>query len=299
MCNENGFLFDDGVVVRLGEDSFLCHTTSGGSDRVHAWMEEWLQTEWWDLQVYVANLTEQFAQVAVVGPKSRAVLEALGGDIDLRAEAMPFMAFAEGTLADTPARVHRISFSGELSFEVAVPASRGQVFWDAVRAAGAGHGIQPYGTEALHVMRAEKGFIMIGDETDGTVTPQDLGLGWAVSKKKADFIGKRAQERPDLTRADRKQLVGLLTEDPDLVLPDGAHAVAGPVRADGPTPTLGHVTSSYFSPTLGRSIAMALIAGGAGRMGEMLDFPVGGKRTIRARVADPVFLDKEGARANV
>jgi sarcosine oxidase subunit alpha len=298
MCNENGFLFDDGVVVRLGEDSFLCHTTSGGSDRVHAWMEEWLQTEWWDLEVLTANLTEQYAQVAVVGPRARAVLEALGG-MDISRERLPFMAFAEGALAGVPSRVHRISFSGELSFEVAVPAARGQEFWDAVREAGAPFGIEPYGTEALHVMRAEKGFVMIGDETDGTVTPQDLGLAWAVSKKKADFIGKRAQERPDLTRPDRKQLVGLRTENPEDVLPDGAHAVAGPVRAEGPTPTLGHVTSSYFSPTLGRSIAMALIAGGAGRRGELLSFPVSRERTIRATVVDPVFLDKEGKRQDV
>jgi sarcosine oxidase subunit alpha len=295
MCNENGFLFDDGVVVRLDDDSFLCHTTSGGSDRVHGWMEEWLQTEWFDLKVFTLNLTEQFAQVAVVGPKSRDTLAALDPDIDLSREALPFMAFADGTLAGIPVRVHRISFSGELSFEVAVPAARGQSFWDAVRAAGAPFGIQPYGTEALHVMRAEKGFIMIGDETDGTVTPQDLNLHWAVSKKKADFIGKRAQERRDLTRPDRKQLVGLATEIPADVLPDGAHAVEGAVRASGPTPTIGHVTSSYFSPTLGRSIAMALIERGASRMGEALSFPLA-DRTIRATVVDPVFLDPEGTR---
>ena len=177
-----------------------------------------------------------------------------------------------------------------------MPAARGLELWEALRMAGGPFGVQPYGTEALHVMRAEKGFIMIGDETDGTVTPQDLGLGWAVSKKKPDFIGKRAQERPDLTRADRKQLVGLATEDPAEVLPDGAHAVAEPVRAEGPTRTLGHVTSSYFSPTLGRSIAMALIEGGAGRMGEVLEFPVEDGRVIRATVVDPVFLDKDGVR---
>lgn len=298
MCNENGFLFDDGVVVRLTEDSFLCHTTSGGSDRVHAWLEEWLQTEWWDLKVFTANLTEQYAQVAVVGPKARAVLETLGG-MDVSREALPFMAFAEGALAGVPARAYRISFSGELSYEIAVPAARGLEFWDACLAAGAAQGAQPYGTEALHVMRAEKGFIMIGDETDGTVIPQDLNLGWAVSKKKSDFIGKRAQARADLTRPDRETLVGLLTENPMEVLPDGAYAVAEPVAAEGPTRTIGHVTSSYFSPTLGHSIAMALIEGGAGRLGQTLDFPVGAGGVIRARVVDPVFLDKEGSRQDV
>jgi len=298
MCTENGFLFDDGVVVRLDVESFLCHTTSGGSDRVHGWLEEWLQTEWWDLRVYVANLTEQYAQIGVVGPNARAVLEAMGG-MDVSRDALPFMRCAEGTLAGIPARVFRISFSGELSYEVAVPASRGREFWDAAREAGARFGITPYGTEALHVMRAEKGFIMIGDETDGTVTPQDLNLGWAVSKKKDDFIGKRAQQRADLTRPDRLQLVGLATENPQDVLPDGAHAVEGPVRYRAPSRTIGHVTSSYFSPTLGRSIAMALVEGGAGRSGETLSFPLPGGRTLRARVVDPVFFDPEGARQNV
>ncbi|MEM9755825.1 MAG: 2Fe-2S iron-sulfur cluster-binding protein, partial [Pseudomonadota bacterium] len=194
MCSENGFLIDDGVVARLGPDTFLCHTTTGGADRIHAHMEEWIQTEWWDWQVFTANLTEHFAQVAVVGPQARRVLETLGG-MDLSAEALPFMHWAEGHLAGIPARVFRISFSGELSYEVAVPAGQGLAFWDAVAAAGAPYGITPYGTEALHVMRAEKGFIMIGDETDGTVIPQDLGLTWAISKKKDDYLGKRAQAR--------------------------------------------------------------------------------------------------------
>lgn len=298
MCNDNGFLFDDGVVARLGEDAFLCHTTSGGSDRVHAWMEEWLQTEWWDLKVWVVNLTEEYAQLAIVGPRAREVLEALGG-MEVGREAFPFMSWREGILADVPARVYRISFSGELSYEIAVPATRGQALWDAARAEGAWFGLQPYGTEALHVMRAEKGFIMIGDETDGTVTPQDLGLGWAVSKKKPDFIGKRAQERPDLIRPDRPRLVGLLTEDPAVVLPDGALAAGGPLRIGEPTPTLGRVTSSYFSPTLGRSIALALVAGDTVRMGETLEFPLEEGRVVRARMGNPVFFDKEGTRQDV
>ncbi|QHQ34459.1 sarcosine oxidase subunit alpha family protein [Algicella marina] len=298
MCTENGFLFDDGVVARLSEDSFLLHTTSGGSDRVHAWLEEWLQTEWWDLKVHTANLTEQYAQIAVVGPKARTVLETLGG-MDLSAENLPFMKWADGQLAGIAARVFRISFSGELSYEVAVPAGQGMAFWDACLTAGEAHGIMPYGTEALHVMRAEKGFVMIGDETDGTVTPQDLNLGWAVSKKKADFIGKRAQMRSDFQRPGRKQLVGLETLEPQTVLPDGAHAVEPGKNAYGQARTIGHVTSTYYSPTLERSIAMALIKGGSDRMGEVLDFPVEGDRVIKARVVDPVFLDKEGERQNV
>lgn len=296
MCNENGFLFDDGVVARLSEDEFLCHTTSGGAEHVHGWMEEWLQTEWWDFKVYIANLTEQYAQIAVVGPKAREILQGLA-DFDLSAQALPFMSLADGNLAGVPARVFRISFSGELSFEVAAPAHRGAALWEEIHAAGAVHGITPYGTEALHVMRAEKGFIMIGDETDGTVTPQDLGLNWAISKKKTDFIGKRAQQRGFLAAEGREQFVGLETLDAQRVLPDGAYAVADPSAPQASV--IGRVTSTYFSPTLERSIALGLIRNGLARMGEVIDFPVGGKEVIRARIVNPVFYDREGARQDV
>jgi len=297
MCNDNGFLMDDGVVVRLSEDSWLCHTTSGGADRIHGHMEDWLQCEWWDFKVYTANLTEQFAQVAVVGPKARLLLEKLGG-MDVSAEALPFMTFAEGTLGGFDARVFRISFSGELSYEIAVPAAQGLAFWQALHDAGAEFGAMPYGTEALHVMRAEKGFIMIGDESDGTVIPQDLGLSWAISKKKADYIGKRAQERSHMTDPDRWQLVGLETLDGS-VLPDGVYAVADGYNANGQRHTQGRVTSTYFSPTLGRGIAMGLVKHGPARMGEVLDFPADKGAVIKARIVDPVFYDKEGKKQNV
>ena len=296
MCNENGFLFDDGVVVRTGEDEFLCHTTSGGADRVHAWMEEWLQTEWWDMKVYVANITEQFAQIAVAGPKARQVIKGLT-EADVSAEALPFMSYVDTIMAGVWARIYRISFSGELSYEIATPAHHGQHLWDAIREAGAAHNITQYGTEALHVLRAEKGFIMIGDETDGTVTPQDLNLNWAVSKKKEDFIGKRAHTRSFLAGSGRKQLVGLATDDPKRVLPDGAHAVAD-VNAKSMR-TIGHVTSTYWSPTMEKSIAMALIEDGLSRSGEVLTFPLEGGEVVKATIVDPVFYDKEGAQQNV
>uniref|UniRef100_UPI0035AE2195 sarcosine oxidase subunit alpha family protein n=1 Tax=Paenirhodobacter enshiensis TaxID=1105367 RepID=UPI0035AE2195 len=296
MCNENGFLSDDGVVVRLSEDSWLCHTTSGGADRIHAHMEDWLQCEWWDWKVWTANLTEQYAQIAVVGPKARKVLEALGG-MDVSKAALPFMGWAEGTLAGLPVRVYRISFSGELSYEIAVPANMGAALWDKVIAAGKAFGMMPYGTEALHVMRAEKGFIMIGDETDGTVIPQDLGLGWAISKKKADYIGKRAQQRSFMVAPDRWQLVGLETLDGS-VLPDGAYATAEGFNANGQRNTQGRVTSSYYSPTLKKGIAMGLVPNGPARMGEVLEFPAGDK-LFRARIVDPCFYDKEGEKSDV
>ena len=297
MCNENGFLIDDGVIARLGEETFLCHTTSGGSDRIHAWMEEWLQTEWWTWKVWTVNLTEQFVQVGIVGPEARTVMERLG-NIDVSDEALRFMDHVDGELAGFPVRIFRISFSGELSYEIQLPAAAGLEFWTQALEAGADLGIQPYGTEALHVMRAEKGFIMIGDETDGTVTPQDLGLDWAVSRLKSDYLGKRAQARSYLNAPDRWRLVGLATEDPNAVLPDGAYATDGSRQQDGGKTMIGRVTSSYWSPTINRSIALGLVERGPDRMGEVIGFPVESGRTIRAKIVDPVFLGQDaGANA--
>jgi len=297
MCNENGFLMDDGVVARLDEETFLCHTTSGGADSVHAHMEEWLQTEWWDWNVYTANVTEQFAQVAVVGPKARKVLEKLTDD-DISAEALTFMGWTDVTFGTIRARVFRISFSGELSYEIAVRASEGRAFWDAVLNAGAEFGVTTYGTEALHIMRAEKGFIMIGDETDGTVIPQDLGLDWAISKKKDDFLGKRAQERRHMSDPTRWKLVGLETLD-GATLPDGAYATAEGSNANGQRNVQGRVTSTYHSPTLGRGIAMGLVLNGPDRMGEILEFPKVEGAVMRAKIVEPVFYDKDGEKQNV
>ena len=297
MCNEQGFLSDDGVVVRLSEDSWLCHTTTGGAERIHGWMEDWLQCEWWDWQVYTANVTEQYAQIAVAGPKARQLLEKLGG-MDVSKESLPFMGFAEGTLAGLPVRAYRISFSGELSYEIAVAASQGLALWEKLIAAGADLGVQPYGTEAMHVMRAEKGFIMMGDETDGTVIPQDLNLGWAISKKKADYLGKRGQERTYLARPDRFKLAGFETLDGS-VIPDGAYIIAEGVNANGQRNTQGRVTSTYHSPTLGRGIAMGLIVGGMDRLGDVVEFNTLPNGTVKARVVDPVFYDKEGEMQNV
>jgi sarcosine oxidase, subunit alpha len=297
MCSEQGFLSDDGVVVRLAEDTWLCHTTSGGADRIHGWMEDWLQCEWWDWQVFVTNVTEQYAQIAVAGPKARQVLEAVGG-IDVSKEALPFMGFVEGTLAGLPVRVYRISFSGELSYEIAVPASHGLALWDKLTAAGAALGVQPYGTEAMHIMRAEKGFIMIGDETDGTVIPQDLGLDWAISKKKPDYLGKRGQERVYLASPDRWKLVGFETLDGS-VIEDGAYIPAEGMNANNQRNTQGRVTSTYYSPTLKKGIAMGLLKHGPARMGEVVEFTKMAGGTVKARVVNPVFLDPKGEKQDV
>ncbi|MEM7425169.1 MAG: sarcosine oxidase subunit alpha family protein [Pseudomonadota bacterium] len=298
MMNEMGFLFDDGVTVCLAESHYLMHTTSGGAERIAAWLEEWLQTEWTDMQVFVTPVTEQWSQFAIAGPKARALLEKLEGDVDFSPEALPFMGCVAGTIEGCQARVFRISFSGELSYEIAVPSNNGRVFWEKLLEAGEEFGVEPYGTEPLHVLRAEKGFIAIGDESDGTVTPLDLGLNWAVSKKKADYIGKRALELPHLSDENRKELVGLLTDDPNEVLPDGAYAVAQ-VKDKPPMDMIGQVTSTYWSPTLNRSIAMALIEKGRSRMGEKISFPLEGGKTVKAEIVSPVFYDQEGARQNV
>ncbi|NVK16845.1 MAG: sarcosine oxidase subunit alpha family protein, partial [Rhodobacteraceae bacterium] len=302
MCTENGFLMDDGVVARIDEDTFLCHTTTGGAERIHGWMEEWLQTEWWDMKVYVANVTEQYAQIAVVGPNARKVLEKLnaaaGGGMDVSKEALPFMEWRDGKIGEFDARAYRISFSGELSYEIAVASSEGQAFWDALMEAGKEFGVMPYGTETLHILRAEKGFIMIGDETDGTVIPQDLGLHWALSKKKDDYLGKRAQQRSHMVDPERWQLVGLETVDGS-VLPDGAYAVGEGVNANGQRNMIGRVTSTYHSATLGRGIAMGLVKHGPKRMGEVIEFPGTDGKTYKAKIVDPVFYDKDGEKQNV
>lgn len=297
MCNENGFLIDDGVVARLDEQTFLCHTTTGGADSIHAHLEEWLQTEWWDWKVHVVNATEHYAQVAVVGPNARKCLEKLGG-MDLSREALGFMEWTEGELGGFKVRVFRISFSGELSYEIAVEAGQGQAFWDALLIAGHDLGVMPYGTECLHILRAEKGFIMIGDETDGTVIPQDLGLNWAISKKKDDYLGKRAQQRSHMQDTTRWKLVGLETTDGS-TLPDGAYALGEGENENGQKVMQGRVTSTYHSPTLDRGIAMGLVLNGPDRMGEVLTFPGTDGKTYEAMIVDPVFYDPKGEKQNV
>jgi sarcosine oxidase subunit alpha len=297
MLDENGMVFDDGVTVRLGVNHFLIHTTTGGAARVLAWLERWLQTEWPHLKVYLTTVTDHWATTALAGPKSRDVLKELCKDVDFDDTKFPFMSYREGTVAGVKARIMRISFSGERSYEVNVPAADGLRVWEAIQAAGAPFGITPYGTETMHVLRAEKGYIIVGQDTDGSVTPVDLGMGAMVAKTK-DCLGKRALSRNDTARADRKQFVGLLADDPQLVLDEGSQIV------DDPTPTIltrsaGHVTSSYASPTLGRSIALALVRSGAQRMGERVHVSMRSGRTTTAIIANPVFFDPKSERQNV
>ena len=297
MLDENGMVFDDGVTVRLGENHFLMHTTTGGAARVLAWMERWLQTEWPDLKVYLTTVTDHWATTVVAGPKSRELLRKICTDVDFDDAAFPFMSYREGTVAGVPARIMRISFSGERSYEVNVAAAQGLPVWQAIHAAGAPLGITPYGTETMHVLRAEKGYIIVGQDTDGSITPFDLGMGGLVTKTK-DCLGKRALTRSDTVRPDRKHLVGLLTEDPKVVLPEGAQITASADISVKPVPMLGHVTSSYMSPTLGHSIAMAMLKGGQNRHGESVYLPLSDGRTVKATICSPVFYDPKSERQN-
>ncbi|HKV31148.1 MAG TPA: 2Fe-2S iron-sulfur cluster-binding protein [Candidatus Dormibacteraeota bacterium] len=293
MCKVDGMVFDDGVVMHLGPDHWLATTTTGGAAAVLDWMEEWLQTEWPDLRVRLTSVTDHWADIAVVGPRSREVVAALFPTIAIDAQSFPFMAIREGETAGIPVRLHRITFSGELAYELWTPGSYGLALWEAVMLAGEPFGITPYGTETMHVLRAEKGYIICGQETDGTVTPQDLGMSWIVSKKKP-FIGQRSHRRSDTARPDRKHLVGLLPVDGAQLLPEGAQLVLQP---DGATPVkmVGHVTSSYRSATLGRTFALAMLQSGRERVGSTVYAPLNG-HVVAATVTEPVFYDKDNAR---
>ena len=296
MLREDGFIYDDGVVGRLSEDRFHVTTTTGGAPRVMHHMEDYLQTEFPHLKVWLTSTTEQWAVIAVQGPKAREILEPLVEGIDMSNEAFPHMSVREGKFCGVPTRLFRMSFTGEAGYEVNVPADYGEAVWEAIWARAEPLGACAYGTETMHVLRAEKGYIIVGQDTDGTVTPHDASLSWAVSKKKTDFVGIRGLKRPDLVKEGRKQLVGLLTKDPNVVLEEGAQIVADP-NEPKPMTMLGHVTSSYWSENCGRSIAMALVAGGQARMGQTLYVPMP-DRTIAVEVSDMVFVDKEGGRLN-
>ena len=297
MLNEEGMLLDDGVTARLSEHHFLMHTTTSGAATVMAWLEQWLQTEWPDLKVFLTSVTDHWATVSINGPRARRVLEKLSADVDLSAEAFPFMSVRARTVAGVPARIFRISFAGELSFEINVDANYGRHVWEAVMEAGEEFEITPYGTEAMHVLRAEKGFVIVGQDTDGSVSPVDIGAERMVSRRK-DFLGKRSLAMEDLVRDDRKLLVGLLTEDDQEVLPEGGQIVDD-TSAPTPVPMLGHVTSSYYSANLGRSIALGIVKGGRSRKGDVVYVPLEDGRSIAARIASPVFYDPKGERQNV
>ena len=294
MLGLDGMVLDDGVAMRLAEDRYLVTTTTGGAATVLDRFEEWLQTEWPDLRVYCTSVTEQWAVVAINGPRARDVVSGAGTDVDVAREAFPFMTFRDGHVAGVPARLARVSFSGELAYELHVPAWHGLEVWEAVMAAGEPFGIEPYGTEAMHVLRAEKGYVIVGQDTDGSVTPHDLGMDWIVNLSKGDFVGRRSLRRADVVRPDRKQLVGLVPADGRTLLPEGAQLVLEDT-GEIPMPLAGHVTSSYHSPALGRTFALAMLAGGHGMHGRTVYAPLPGA-TVPCTVTSSVAYDPEGER---
>jgi len=299
MCGEDGMVFDDGVTSCLADNHFVMTTTTGGAPRVLEWLELYHQTEWPELEVYFNTVTDQWTTMTISGPNSRKLLAELTDDIDLDGETFKFMDWREGAVAGIPARVFRISFTGELSYEINVQANYGMQVWEKLFEAGAKYNLTPYGTETMHILRAEKGFIITGQDTDGSVTPMDLGMDWCVSNNKAfSYIGKRGMARADCLKANRKQMVGLKTKDAKVVIPEGSQAVADPNQLI-PMTMLGHVTSSYYSVCLDRSIAMGFVRGGLERMGETIYYPQSDGSVIEAEICSPIFLDPKGARQNV
>lgn len=289
MLGEDGMVRDDGVTACLADDHFHMTTTTGGAAGVMSKLEDYLQTEWPDLRVYLTSVTEQWAVASICGPGSHRLVSAVCDGLDADPAGFEFMTWRDATAGGVPVRVFRISFTGELAYEINIPARYGLWLWERIMTLGGDYGVTPYGTEAMHLLRAEKGFIIVGQETDGTVTPGDLRMDWIV-KKEGDFIGRRSLARSDTSREGRKQLVGLLTEDPDFVAMEGAQLIGAEAECAAPVPMIGHVTSSYMSPNLGRSIALALLKDGGRRTGETVWIARRDGAPVPAKVAGTDFL---------
>ncbi|RXT90418.1 sarcosine oxidase subunit alpha [Pseudomonas syringae] len=298
MCKEDGMVFDDGVTACLADNHFLMTTTTGGAARVLQWLEIYQQTEWPDLKVYFTSVTDHWATLTLSGPNSRKLLSEVT-DIDLGREAFPFMTWKEGLVAGVPARVFRISFTGELSYEVNIQADYAMGVLEKIAEAGKQYNLTPYGTETMHVLRAEKGFIIVGQDTDGSMTPDDLNMSWCVGRTKPfSWIGWRGMNREDCVREQRKQLVGLKPVDPAKWLPEGAQLVFD-TKQTIPMSMVGHVTSSYAHNSLGYSFAMGVVKGGLARMGERVFAPLADGSVIEAEIVSSVFFDPKGERQNV
>ncbi len=294
MLGEDGMLKDDGVMARLGEQHFYLTTTTGGAASVMSWLELWLQTEWPDLDVYLTSVTDHYSTISVAGPTSRQLLQAIDCDTSLDAADFPFMSTQTATLCNLPVRLFRVSFSGELAFEINVASDHALTLWCALMDAGKNFDITPYGTESMHVLRAEKGFVIVGQDTDGSVTPTDLHMSWMLASDK-DFLGKRSLRRPDALRADRKQWVGLIPADKTTVIAEGTQLIED-TAARAPVPMCGHISSSYDSPTLGHPIALALLKGGLERAGEKVYASLANGKAVPMTVTSPVFYDPQGER---
>lgn len=291
MLTEDGLILDDGVAFRLAPNRWLLSTSTGHANAVFHHMERLRLHDRPDWQVRITNVTSAWANATVCGPRAREVMQALGTDLDLSRDALPFMHLAEGTVAGLPARVIRVSFTGEISFEINVRARDLPELWDRILTAGAPFGIEPVGSEASHVLRVEKGFLSLGHEVDGTVDPFDLGMSWAVSKTKPDFIGKRAMELRRSAKGPRWELVGLLPEDPTEPIPEGAPLTPKGARV----PSEGFATACVYSVVHDRWVALGLLNDGRARLGDTVHVRLRDK-IIPAQVVPPCFHDPKGER---
>lgn len=295
MCQLDGAILDDGVVMRLAPQHFFVTTSTSHAATVVDWMEEWLQTEWPTRRVWVTPITEQFATVAIVGPRARDVLARVAPALDVSREAFPFHTVRRGVsvAAIADAQVARVSFSGELSYEVSVRWHEGAALWRALLEAGAAYDIMPYGLDAMQQLRMEKGFIIVGQDTEALTTVYDAGLGWLVDESK-EWVGKRSTRRAGNRRSDRAELVGFVVVGSHEVIPEGA-ALTRSMGAP-PLPIDGHVSTSGWSDTLGVSLGLALVRGGRARIGEELVAPLLDGRVMRVRLVQPAHYDPKGAR---
>ncbi len=291
MLNEEGLIFDDGVTFRIDEEQYLLSCSTGGAPAVERKLDKLINVECPELDVIVTPVTSQWANATVCGPLSRSMLESLDSDFDWSREALPFMHMREGTVAGIPARVFRVSFTGELSFEINVPSRYGLKLWNHLMAIGLAWDICPVGSEANHVLRVEKGFLSLAHEVDGTVDPFDLGLGWMVSRSKMDFIGKKAMEIRRRSHPIRQELVGLLPQDSKRIIAEGA-----PIAPhDEQAPSEGFVSACVWSGSCNRTIALGLLASGGSRIGDTV-FAWDGGEPVPAMVTQPIFYDRKGER---
>jgi sarcosine oxidase subunit alpha len=297
MLNEQGVVLDDGVCAHFSHGEFWVNTTSSGAAKVSAWFDEWLQGEWPELKVRVTDMTGGWATLNLAGPRAREVLASVPCDIDFRSEAFPHMHARTGSLCGVPCRILRVSFTGEPSYEISVPADFGAALWERLMVAGQPFGITPFGVEAVLIMRTEKGYLHVGADTDGTTVPDDIGFGTVVSRKAGDFVGRRSLAMPDKRRADRMQLVGLRCVGSTEPFIAGAHLLDGP-RSQSAQATSGYLTSAVASPTLGSHVGLGLLKNGRARVGQTVYVFESGRQT-RAEVVAPAHYDPSGTRLHV
>ncbi|UVC09726.1 sarcosine oxidase subunit alpha family protein [Rhizobium sp. TH2] len=294
ILTETGIVYDDGVLVRLADDHFVVSCSSSHVAGVHSMLEDWRQDRFDRKKVYIHNATANYATLTVTGPRSRDLLSTIAFDAPLDDATLPHMSLVHGSYRGDPVRITRVSFTGDRSYEITIRADRAEVLWNELKQRGRAFDAVLMGSEALLVMRAEKGYIIVGKDTDGLTRPADMGLHGPLKNKKVEFLGRRSLMMDDAQRKDRKEYVGLEVADGGGMLAAGAHGVEW---IGGKHRSIGYVTSSYMSPTLNRPIALGLIERGISRQGEIIDVRHMGE-VRKARIVGPSAFDPEGGRLN-